>query len=265
MSSSPDDFNSVPPSPSTEWDQISENDLDAALDRATRLAGNLANEVSESAPSAPDAVPDNLTSLQPRDTGTEIEQLDQLLSETQRQIGQNEKDDRADSDASERLPTQSPVESSESARHPVPIPDFMSEFTQPEPTGSSTSESGGPSNEIVRSFDSPESASSEVATAQLGTAQSEAVSTATLPKTEAAGESTIQPDDRFTSLRQRGIRIISDRVSPAASRVCGSGVRVLEAIDRPFAKVNSRVRSVLGWAGMILLAAAIVVLLFARR
>ncbi|MBI1825770.1 MAG: hypothetical protein HY287_09040 [Planctomycetes bacterium] len=259
--SSPEGYKPDPLSASTEWDQISEQQLDDALSRASTLAGNLAQEVSDS--NSLQAAANLPNSIELRDADSEIEELDKLLAETKRQIESVEANGTHVEDFSDHAPSIETPQHQSLTRQATVVPDFMSEFTRPEEPASTSIAPEPPTSAPHGGFNAAVTAPNAVVTAATEVTGKKRAAAA--PALDDSADLSTQIADTPTRAGKRKMHILTDRVSPAATRVCDSGIRVLEAMDKPLARINPKVKSILGWVGLVFFASAVVVLCLAHR
>lgn len=210
------------PSKATAWDSVTDRELDAALSNASALASDLVEQLGRSESAPPAAQPNPLED--PRsDLDAELGQLAELTQRATTEL-----------DAT-------PAAASDTAT----VPDFMSEFMDP------PAESAVPPSETLAPFNEPEPIRTTpplYPTEPVGVVGG--VINITLPagklrlqaEAETAGDAETAGPPR-PSLTERAL-------NPIATG--------LELADKPFSKLNGRVRTILGWAALVLLAASAV-------
>lgn len=304
-----DDQNSNPDQPdpleSGGEEQDAETDLDAMLAEASSLADELTNEVGTVPPSTSstssgttestaDSPPVEETqastsAAQPSaetsdivdggDLDAELAELERLVSETQDQLGSaTEKDERSDS----------PQDSS-SENNPSAVPDFMSEFTDPDPapgsppTQASASDPPTPTaqesppiedspspNDDAQILGKPTTESKLASKAKegaVGTATLGVVGTPMMPDPTKGAVGTIPavspldpligPDPDAGPLSK--LKSLAIRMEPVAHHVASIGVSLLERTDKVCSRISPKTRRYLGYAAIANLGTAVIV------
>jgi len=252
------------PANAAAWDQVSERELDEALARAETLATELSGEVGPAdeigaAAKAPSFDPTAATSQNELDE--ELKNLDQLLSESASAISS----EASTSDAP------APESKNAQAKKKYVVPEFMSDLTrsdeppappapiQPEPEAASD---GSDLLAIPAEFGASSfSKVGVVGTGGLGIVGTPA-KTAKNPqnppgkKSESAAKPAVPSSTPDPGLPRKLLM--------PAHAACEKGVRVLEAIDRPFARLGSPVRKLAGLLAIAALAASVFLLMKTR-
>lgn len=231
LSPPPEDRKRKESTGSPDWESATERELDEALARAASLARELGQDVASDDSGQRPPAPAEGAPIFPHDADAEMAELDRLLAETKAELGSNQ-------------PTAEPRDPKGSL---APVPDFMAEFMEDAPARESNAV-----REPARSQFQP-------MTAALAPAKVASPAPTAAPRPSVTGELEALPTGRGT---KRGL---ADRIRPAAVKICETGVRTLEALDAPTAGVGPRIRQILGWVGLLLLATAVVVLVFARK
>jgi len=213
------------PTKATAWDSVTDRELDAALSNAAALASDLVEQLGQSETNQPPAPPNPLED--PRsDLDAELGQLAELAERAATNL-----------DAT-------PAAASDSAA----VPDFMSEFMDP------PSESAAPIATLIEASaplvepDPIRTTPSPHSTEPVGVVGG--VVNITIP----AGKLRKQAETDT-----KGAAEPSGPVRPSlAERALNPIATGLELADRPFSKLNDRVRNILAWVALALLAGSAV-------
>ncbi|MGB2985866.1 MAG: hypothetical protein WBE26_08280 [Phycisphaerae bacterium] len=266
---------------------LSEQELNEVLAEASSLAADLSEEVgaSDKEPAVPTetgATPSEDGSL-PADLDAELGELERLVGAAGSQL------DTTSEPANESAPSSD--ESASSSKQPVAstgdlaIPDFMSEFTQPEESTETTSE-----KPAETAPDEPEPAASEpepeapagvsqdidppAGVPKLGVVGTGMVGVIGTPIPASPVEGKLEQDQpaekREETASQPGLvlRLANaicpavTRLSPLAMSACERVVAGLEVIDRPLAKVGGPVRRLIGWIAIATVGMSVIVYLY---
>lgn len=242
-------------------EMVSESDLDDVLSQASSLAAELSEEIGVDAGSpAPAAASiDDDTADVSVEVG--LEELERLVAATREEV---------DGDAPAADPPNSEPED-------LAVPDFMSEFTEPEPPSSDEPEAPGEPDAAEESpplpaFDEPipttTTASNDaqivsdpslgiVATGTVkkeappeplgvvGTPSPEVVEDPASPEADdSEGEASEEPT---VSKRAALVQTVVGKAGPLLFMVCDRGVSLLEKIDRPIQRLGQQPRRLIGW------------------
>jgi hypothetical protein len=230
---------------------VSEAELDGVLEHASSKADDLTLQVG---------TPDNeSTSLQ---RGTQVDQAEELAADIDRQL--NEIDGLLSSTRYELGVPPPPADhvssgpSAAAARSAEPIPDFMQEFTQPDPAESlprqatphrGGAEGGADTPHYLAEFTDPDPRPAGPAPAEPRRPEP---SGHTVPQSSTTERASAGPSPGLASKVRRG-------GTRTAAGLCNCGVTVLEAIDRPVAGLRRSQKRIIGWIGWITLLAALLV------
>lgn len=232
------------------WSVPPEKDLDTVLANAAALAGELQVEVggADLAPLPPEV------DLSSGDSGGDLDrklnQIDELIQSTQQELGVNS-------------PAKQPGRADPP---PHAVPNFMSEFTEPESapekansaaSGASTSGHAAPAGRTAAATAAPVPAPGELPAEFLAGPTKRMESTGAEPASAPVAIARTKSDDGATGRSRGGI-------AKLAAAPVNMGLFAVEAADRPFRWVGPRVRSLLGWAAILMLGAAAVVYVVAR-
>lgn len=266
-----------------------EAELDALLESATELAGDLVREVGPS-DASPELSPADLAFLKGQhdpesdaELDAQLARLDSLAAETSRQIGEGESAEattRLNAELPPRLGTDEPfpigTASAESA--PVTPDEFVADddLTRPPPDDAPLDAFGVPPARSARSRPAPQpptgakpaTAAAAAATAgQPGTTENGADSQSSVvregqewasddltaplvDRAPAAGDS--PADSHAAPLPFLSSARVAAALGPAAER----GVRLLERLDKPFARLSRPLKDVAGHAAVATLLVA---------
>lgn len=211
--------------PSSQWDSVTDKELDQALSKASDLAEQLVDQLGR--PEAVETPPPNPLEDQRGDIDAELGRVAELTQAASQEIQES--------------PPPAPSESKA-------VPDFMSEFMEPpvesppEPAPGSIQREGDSSEDDLTAATVSATAPSE--SAPMGVVGG--VINITLPagklRKQAEAERNAAGSTQEASPRPG---LVSKALNPIAA--------TLEAVDRPFARLNSRARSIAGWLGFALL------------
>lgn len=289
MADNPKQDASLPDPDGTGGEAVSEEDLDALLAEASQLASEVSGEVGSAPPDAApmqaetppegepvDSDPSDFSSLNGDDIDAQLAALDQLVDETENEIGAPTDPDSAEAHADsppaetiaeeveddgpslEGAPDADDALSGETDDSSAPseevVPDFMQEFTQPagdSPQDSVLQENPDPSEPAPKT--AVDNAPSPAATPDLKAESSEpAQSTGKAAKTARTA--------RLQAL-QSFIMRLGRMLSPIALRVSEKAVTTLELFNLPTQRIGAGIRTGLGWLAIATIATSVLVLL----
>ncbi|MFH1109527.1 MAG: hypothetical protein V1790_10075 [Planctomycetota bacterium] len=249
----PPDRASSDPSKQAAWDSVSETELDAVLSHAASLAADLSKQLqSNGNPAAPpETAPSTPLEDPQRDLDAELQQLEQLVDAAAAQV-------QAVDDAAPASPAPAPTES---------VPDFMSEFTVPPASSDAAADDLSASTsaddlmadlvdhrqERARTAAGP-GKSAVVGSRIVGVVGGTVDMPPVAPKPVKPSPAEAEPDPR-PSTKPR----LAERFGPPILSLLDRFVTLLELIDRPLAHIGSRVRRIVGWIAVAMIAASIVV------
>lgn len=287
----------------TPQDNMSEADLDDILSEAANLASNLKEEIGDSGDPAAAAAPDPINDVKTGTTDTvecELHELERLVASTAEQLGA-EASDESDAEPGESTPTTAPADETASSETPVPeesaseapvsdspaaetseqskplaVPDFMSEFTEPEapqevkPEAAATeTKTAGPepaadadADATATSVDDdPESDPKPgVVGSPIGQTKGDpSVESASESQALAEPESDSSATDSPKATASDALRALGQRLAPLGLAVCAKVVLLLEMIDRPLGRIGAAPRTLLGWLAIATLGMAAIV------
>lgn len=241
--------NSQNPQPApdgSDWNIAKEKELDSLLDQACSLADQLKTEISGNDPQHTVAGSDEPShdSIDGAGIDSQLAQIDGLLNSAKAEVG---------------VDTTGP----KPATAKQPIPDFMAEFTQDAPPAASTSEKQS-DIETARTTQSSASvsggSSAAAPTANVATATAEddleddllalSASTPRSPKPTTAAPAPEGSPPKPKSPKTVG-GLLSSLLSPL--------ILILTLMNKPFDRISTRVRVVVGYAAIVMLLAAVIV------
>lgn len=209
------------PSKATAWDSVTDRELDAALSDAAALASDLVEELGKPETTQPVTPPNPL-----EDPRSDLDaELGQLAGLTQQAA--------AELDGAAEPPAGADA-----------VPDFMSEFMDP-PSEAATPPAK--STPIVRApAADPEPARAPAPTIPAAVGVVGGVINITLP----AGKLRKQAESNVATAAEPAGPPLQSLVERALNPIANG----LEIADKPFTRLNGRVRTILGWAALVLLA-----------
>lgn len=282
----------------TPQDSMSEADLDDILSEASNLASSLKEEIGDSGDPAAAAAPDPINDVKTGTTDTvecELHELERLVASTAEQIGA----DASDAEPGESTPTTAPADETASSETPAPeesvseapvsdspaaetseqskplaVPDFMSEFTEPEAPQEVKPEAAA--TETKTAEPAPAADADATATSvdddpesdpKPGVVGSPIAQTKGDPSVESASESQAlaepESDSSATGSPKAtagdALRALGQRLAPLGLAVCAKVVLLLEMIDRPLGRIGAAPRTLLGRLAIATLGVAAIV------
>lgn len=280
-----------PPDPDGAGGEVvSEDDLDALLVEASQLASEISGEVgeaqaeaipvsaenqleSESAKKEPLDLP---SSLSGDDIDSQLDNLDRLVDESHREIGiptqadaaevpvdipsgeaPTSEVDRSDPPVADDLDVKNAIstDTDEPAAPPEnDLPDFMQEFTRPDPDSPKETE-----NQKIPDLSEPVPETSSVSSPRQPTT----------PKADAKSSESAQSTGKAAATghagRPKSLRLLITRLgyalSPMAIRATDKAVNVLEVVNSPTQRIGSRIRTAVGWLAIATIGTSVLVFL----
>jgi len=253
----------------TDSDVVDEHELDEALEQASGLAAELANQLNDgetptTPPDTDESAPETSSTTNLED---QLEELEDLVAAARGEIG-------ADLGEDDQAPSGSSTEPA--------VPDFMDEFTQPE----APSESAPPSSASPSSSDTGVSGSAPSEDGDQGLAEPSSEESPELESDDAVsigvvGTSALRPQNEAsrglkpaaqveTAANSLAVPIlvaklrsvagpVAERLASLAITVCGQAVALCELADRPFTRLSSSLRRVIGWVAIATAGTTVVV------
>ncbi len=263
------DHASSDPSKRTDWDAVSETELDAALSQAASLAAELSAQVSSPEDAAAPAAPscDNNPSGDPsRAVDAGLEKLEELVGSAAEQV--------------EAVPA-----AKASPPQALSVPDFMSEFTSPPPPAPPSPPPPPPPIPEVSAVEVPVAAAPEPRTMPPPPREFQSTAGgAVIGKPGVVGSGMMGvvggPVNipAMTAPRPAEPQVEAEHKEPAAAVAAKKTGRVaplqlvlqglvamLEMLDRPFVRLGAKVRRILGWVAVAMIGASILVFLRSSR
>ncbi len=249
---------------------VSEQELDDVLAQASELADELSDEVGAALnPAGPDEAHQALDAAS--DLDADLSELEQLVAGASKEVGEG-----SEPSGEEELPQEQPETTTEGSA----VPDFMAEFTRPEDTndspatGGETAQPPGPADAELEPDASAQTTESTQASTPakpgvvgtgmigvVGAASTEPTADATSGASEELEARETPPAEATVTPLDRLFGLVEERVSPIALKVCEKAVPVLEAIDKPFGRVGTPIRRVIGWVAIATMGTALIVFL----
>lgn len=257
---------------------VSADELDEVLSQAAALATDLSSElgVTDGTPDSsgsPDAPA--IRKEAPADLDRELNDLQQLVATAGEELN-DEPASPNDPGGPDTHPQAFKSERSSSGDS-YDVPDFMSEFTEPQQPDAAPDESRQPQSKpppVNPSESTSESASQTksvhipkpgvVGTGMIGVVGTAPPTPAVKDESPAIVKDDPADDASPPSIAKKSRRIAREagsRLSPLALRLGLQGVRVLERIDRPIRGVSRPVRRLIGWIAIATLGTATIVFL----
>lgn len=250
-----------------------EEDIDRLLADAATLASDVSEEVGEAEPdpsmgTAPDPDPSQDVAA---DVDAQLANIEAMAAEASAEVGPVG-DGPADSDA-QQPPADAIATVPDPAPRPAPpVPDFMAEFTRPEPPsdepdGDDAAPSADRTDEGATAPAPPVPTTAELA--KKGVVSSKTIHASepgTGPFGDADDEYSIRVPGEPEGLtdateRKASFPVWLGKATPVLLPLAEFAVRLLERLDAPTARVGGGLRQVIGWLAIATFGTSLIVLL----